>query len=102
MRWCGRCGSAWTQWRASAYNPRRIFGPQRFPSPRAMVHPGHPAAPRSAPPSVDRAAAIMRTRQLPIVAALVAIVFGVAVVQGYVFGIEPLLPYTPFLPPTQP
>jgi len=67
-----------------------------------MAHSGLPVAPRSAPPPVDRAAAIMRTRQLPIVAALVAIVFGVAVVQGYVFGIEPLLPYTPFLPPTQP
>jgi two-component system, cell cycle sensor histidine kinase and response regulator CckA len=67
-----------------------------------MVHPAPPVAPRSAPPPADRAAAITRTRQLPILAALVAIGFGVAVVQGYVFGIEALLPYTPFLPSTQP
>src|SRR6266567_54859 len=67
-----------------------------------MVHPAPPVAPRSAPPPADRAAAITRTRQLPILAALVAIGFGVAVVQSYVFGIEALLPYSPFLPPTQP
>ena len=67
-----------------------------------MVHPAPPVAPRSAPPAVDRFAAITRIRRLPIVAALVAIAFGVAVVQGYVFGVEPLVLLAPFLPPTQP
>ena len=35
-------------------------------------------------------------------AAVTAIVFGIAVLESYVFGIDTLLPFRPFLPPTQP
>ncbi|HEX6106032.1 MAG TPA: PAS domain S-box protein, partial [Gemmatimonadales bacterium] len=35
-------------------------------------------------------------------AAVTAIVFGIAVLESYVFGVDSLLPFRPFLPPTQP
>jgi hypothetical protein len=36
------------------------------------------------------------------VAALAAILYGIGVLESYSFGLEPLLPFGPFLPPTQP
>ena len=46
--------------------------------------------------------ALTRVRWIPLVAAAVAILFGIAVLESYVFGIEPLLPFPPFLAPTPP
>ncbi|HEU5041391.1 MAG TPA: PAS domain S-box protein, partial [Gemmatimonadales bacterium] len=46
--------------------------------------------------------ALTRVRWIPLVAAAAAVLFGIAVLESYVFGIEPFLPFRPFLPPTQP
>ena len=45
---------------------------------------------------------VMRVRSVAIVGALTAIGFGVVVVEGYVFGVGPALPFSPFSLPTQP
>ena len=41
-------------------------------------------------------------QRLPMVASLVSVGFGVGVLETYAFGLQPLLPLAPFLPPTQP
>ena len=46
--------------------------------------------------------ALTRVRWIPLVASVAAILFGIGVLESYVFGIEPLLPFHPFLPPSQP
>jgi PAS domain S-box-containing protein len=46
--------------------------------------------------------AVTRIRWIPMVGAIAAILFGIAVLESYAFGVEPLLPFRPFLPPTQP
>jgi PAS domain S-box-containing protein len=48
------------------------------------------------------AAATRLLQRLPMVAGLVAAGFGVGVLETYAFGLQPLLPLAPFLPPTQP
>ena len=50
----------------------------------------------------DRGAAVARIRSVPGVAAALAIGLGVALLQGYVFGLVPLIPTAVFLPPAQP
>jgi PAS domain S-box-containing protein len=45
---------------------------------------------------------LTRVRWIPLVAAVAAILFGIGVLESYVFRIGPLLPFQPFLPPTQP
>ena len=45
---------------------------------------------------------IGKVRWIPTAAAIAAILFGIGVVESYVFAIEPLLPFEPFLAPTQP
>jgi PAS domain S-box-containing protein len=55
-----------------------------------------PSRPREGPPDPSR------VRRFVILAAVVAIAFGVLIVEGYVFDVGPLVVLTPFLPPTQP
>jgi PAS domain S-box-containing protein len=50
----------------------------------------------------DRAAAVARIRRVPLAAAALAAGLGVALLQGYVFGVMPLVPTALFLPPAQP
>lgn len=45
---------------------------------------------------------LTRVRWIPLIGAIAAILYGVAVLESYVFHLEPLLPFGPFLPPTQP
>ena len=63
------------------------------------------SASASARPSgaARRWAAVLRLLdRLPMLAGLVAAGFGVGVLETYAFGLQPLLPLGPFLPPTQP
>ncbi len=50
----------------------------------------------------DPGTAVARIRRLPVLSAALAIGLGVALLQGYVFGIVPLVPTALFLPPAQP
>ncbi|HUR93503.1 MAG TPA: PAS domain S-box protein [Gemmatimonadales bacterium] len=49
-----------------------------------------------------RDTAVARIRRLPVVAAALTIGLGVALLQGYVVGVVPLVPTALFLPPAQP
>ena len=45
---------------------------------------------------------VLRVHRLVVFTALAAIAFGIVVIESYVFDVGPLIPLTPFLPPTQP
>ena len=66
--------------------------------------PGTSASAPARPSGAARrwAAAARLLDRLPMLAGLVAAGFGVGVLETYAFGLQPLLPLAPFLPPTQP